>query len=198
MASKKISKFIILPIYLWQLRIFIPVILVLMLLLSALIYNNFTIDQVKRLDVLQSSEVELKANLIRNFGQVKNVPLYQAKMPELIQLESDVGSRFPSSDEISSLLIQINQIAEDSNVNIINFTPKETKEINLNGAVANKKIMAETFIISANAKYLNFVDFIFRVARLSRVVDVVNIRISRVDNNNVSANFEIKIFFSST
>jgi len=197
MASKNLGKINIAPLYLWRMQIFIPLIIVFMLLLSMLIYNNFTIEQATHLDLLKQNEMELKANLARNYSQVKNVPVYKAKMPELARLESDINSRFPTSEEISSLLIQINQVAEDSNVSIVSFTPKETKEVNLNGNNVDKKIMAETFSIVANSRYLNFVDFMFRVAKLSRIVDVQNIHISRVDNNSISANLEIKIFFSS-
>ena len=198
MAKKKVTKLDVLPLYLWQLKIFVPILVLVMLLLSALIYNNFTVSQAQKLAELRNLEHELKDNLIKNYGQVKNVPAYQAKFAELTSIESQINSRFPSSDEVSSLLIQINQVAEDSNISITSFTPKEMKEVNLSGSsFQQKKIMSETFIIVANAKYLNFADFIYRLAKLSRVIDVQNLHLSRIDDNTINVTFDIKIYFSS-
>lgn len=198
MAKKKVTKIEFLPLYLWQLKLFIPALVIIMLILSVLIYNNFTVSQVQKLTELENLEHELKDNLTKNYGQVKNVPLYQAKFVELKSLESEVNSKFPASDEISSLLVQINQVAEDSNVRITSFTPRDMKEVNLTGSDSQKKkIMSETFVIVANAKYLNFIDFIYRIARLSRVVDVQNIHLSRADDSIINVTFDIKIYFSS-
>lgn len=198
MVKKKANKLEILPLYLWQLKIFIPILLITVLLLTLLIYNNFTINQVQKLAELENMEVGLKETLTKNYAQVKNVPAYKAKLLELRDLESQINSRFPSSDEISALLIQINQVAEDSDVTITNFIPKETKEVNLIGNVSGKnKIMSETFTIIANSRYLNFLDFVVRIARLSRVIDFQTITISRMDNDSISTNFDIKIYFSS-
>lgn len=198
MLAKKINRIEFLPLYLWRIRLLIPGLIVLMFLLSLLIYNNFTINQVNRLLELEHIEQELKDNLVKNYAQVKNVPAYQARFNELRGLESVINAKFPSSNEISSLLIQINQVAEDSNVSIANFTPKDTKEINLTANNSGKdKIMSQEFSIVANARYLNFVDFIFRIARLPRVIAIQNIRLSRMDNNTVNVSFDIKIYFSS-
>ena len=80
------------------------------LLFSYLIYNNYTVEQTDKLNQLIQEELTLKEDLKDKYILVKNIPLYQNKIKELVQLEKVVDLQFPSSDATPDLLIQINQM----------------------------------------------------------------------------------------
>ena len=61
MAS--VNKLKVKPFYLWGLAIILPIIIVIILLLSYFIYNNYTIEQADKLNQLIQEETTLKEDL---------------------------------------------------------------------------------------------------------------------------------------
>ena len=166
-------------------------------MVAYLIYANFTIKQSQTLAKLAEEEVFLKNELVVNYQLLKSVPLYEAKIPELERLESSVEQQFPSSDELPNLLIQINQLAEDSDVSILSFTPMN--QGNPANATVNTdkdvKISTESFSLNLTANYPDFVKLIYAIAKLPRVIEVDDVKISRLDDKKVSVTLRITIFY---
>ena len=196
MANKNIRQLKITPIYLWRPVILLPLLVFILILVTYLIYNNYTVDQANRLRNLALEEDKLKSELSLKYGQVKSVPLFINKMKDLGQLESQVSQRFPNTEELSLVLIQINQVAEDTNVNITNFSPKNLNKVELVGGNKTGNIMTETYNLNLNANYIDFVNFIFQLSKLARLTEVTNVNMARVDDNKINVNLDIKIFYS--
>jgi Tfp pilus assembly protein PilO len=204
------------PLYQWPLAGLLPLILVLMLALTYLIYNNYTIDQTTRLAELAKVEQQLKDDLSYRYRQLKSIHEYQKKMVELSQLESLVNQQFPSSDDLPNLLIQINQIAEDANIAVNSLVPitvnsselkpksRETGESKASAGFTagknpqdSKPIQAKSFMLSATANYLDFTKYIYELAKLPRVIKIDNLHINRVDDNKVTISLTLTIYYSS-
>ncbi len=196
MANKNIRQIKITPIYLWRPVILLPLLVFILILVTYLIYNNYTVDQANRLRNLVLEEDKLKSELSLKYGQVKSVPLFINKMKDLRQLESQVSQRFPNSEELSLVLIQINQVAEDTNVNITSFSPKNLNKVELVGGNKTGNIMTETYNLNLSANYIDFVNFIFQLSKLARLTEVTNVNMARVDDNKINVNLDIKIFYS--
>ena len=197
MAS--VNKLKVKPFYLWGLAIILPIIIVIILLLSYFIYNNYTIEQADKLNQLIQEETTLKEDLKDKYILVKSIPLYKSKIPELNQLEQLVNLQFPSSDAIPDLLIQINQLAENSNVTISSFVPSaQENSIGVKGALLNSgKMKTKMFNLTAAASYVDFTKFIFLLAQFPRVLKIDDVRISRIDETKVGITLSITIFYSS-
>jgi type IV pilus assembly protein PilO len=82
-----------------------------------------------------------------------------------------VMKSLPESEEISSLLTGISESGQESGLEFLLFRP---------GKDVNKNFYAEIPVaIRVSGDYHNFVQFADRVARLSRVVNIRNINMSR-------------------
>lgn len=150
------------PFYLWKLAVILPIIILITLMLSYAIYNNYTVEQTDNLNQLIKDELTLKDDLKDKYILVKNIQLYQAKIKELAQLEQMVNLQFPSSDAIPDLLIQINQLAENSNVTISSFVPKAQENSGPKGVLLTSvKMKSKSFNLTATANYIDFTNFIF-------------------------------------
>ena len=167
------------PFYLWRLAVIVPIIIFITLSLSYIIYNNYTVEQADKLNQLTKDELVLKGDLKDKYILVKNIPLYQAKIKELSQLEQRVNLQFPSSDAILDLLIQINQLAENSNVTISSFVPKTQENAEPKGMLLSSvKMKTKSFNLTATANYIDFTNFIFLLAQFPRVLKVDDVLIA--------------------
>lgn len=178
------------PIYLWRITTLLPILLVLLICTSYLIYYYFTIDQVKRFKFLLSQELGLKSELKLKYAQKKSLAAYTAKTVELDQVKNQVNERFPQTQKLPAVLIQISQLAEDANMVIDSFNVQQK------GVVLNDRIMVDTYQLRITADYLGFVDFIYQAAKLSRLVEMVNLHLTRIDDHKINASFDLKIFYS--
>lgn len=186
------------PFYLWKLSAILPIIIVITLALSYLIYNNYTVEQTDKLNQLIKDELTLKEDLKDKYILVKNIPLYQAKIKELSQLEQMVNLQFPSSDAIPDLLIQINQLAENSNVTISSFVPKTQENVAPKGTLLSSvKMKTKSFNLTATANYIDFTNFIFLLAQFPRVLKVDDVHLNRISENKIGITLLITIFYSS-
>lgn len=185
------------PFYLWRLAVIVPIIIFITLSLSYIIYNNYTVEQADKLNQLTKDELVLKGDLKDKYILVKNIPLYQAKIKELSQLEQRVNLQFPSSDAIPDLLIQINQLAENSNVTISSFVPKIQENVGPKGMLLSSvKMKTKSFNLTATANYIDFTNFIFLLAQFPRVLKVDDVHLNRIDENKIGITLLITIFYS--
>lgn len=195
--AEKNSRIKITPFYQWEFKSILITCLLISVLLTFLVFYGITSKQTKKLSQLTSEEGTLKSELIKKYQLIKSVPLYEQKLPELINLESNVLQQFPLSDELPNLLIQINQLAENNNIAIGSFAPINPDNKGKANLENNKdvKISSESFNVNLSASYADFVKFIFEIAKVPRVIQVENLRISRIDDKKINATFTLTIFY---
>lgn len=196
MATKKSIK--IKPIYQWSVSILMLFSLILIIVLSFLIYNNVTVDYYDKLTSLQSEEGNLKQQILEKHSSIKKIPIYLAKTSELDRLESTVNQQFPDDDEIPNMLIQINQMAEQSNVAILNMLPSVEEKI-LSESTPNSsdqsKIWSKSFTVVTTSSTEGFVKFIYAIAKYQRVLQVSDVKVQRATDDSINAAMIITIFY---
>ncbi len=180
------------PIYQWNMVYILAMLLLVIIVAIYLIYDNFTVDQVDNLQQLQQTEVDLKNDLTTKYGLVKSVDLYKTKLNELNQLESNLDQEFPSSDDLPNLLIQINQLAEDSNIAIISLLPSSGDD----NKKLNEKITSKNFHLSATGAYPDFCRLILTMAQFQKVFRLSNLTINQAGNDKINISFDITIYYS--
>lgn len=196
MATKANIK--IKPVYQWSMPLLLVSSLILVVILSFLVYNNLTVDYYEKYSSLQNEENNLKQQIYEKHSSIKKVPIYLAKMAELDLLESTVNKQFPDDDEIPNMLIQINQMAEQSNVAILNMLPSVEEKL-LSESTPNStdqnKIWSKSFSVMANSSTEGFVKFLYAIAKYPRVLQVSDVKIQRVDDNSINVAMMITIFY---
>jgi len=153
------------------------------LLVAALIGGGFyylwysdALEQEKtkqaRLETLQKEirALEVTANKLQEFQ--REVQLLEAKLETLKRI-------LPPEKETPDLMRRVQYLAAQSSLNIKTFNP---------GAVANKDFYQEVpYALTVVGTYHNLGAFFDRVSRLSRLVNVGNIKILAVPNQTASS-----------
>jgi Tfp pilus assembly protein PilO len=197
MASLNLGKLKLKPIYMWQLTTLILFTLILMLVLSFLIYKNFTYENKDKLFQLQQDEQTLKDDLTRKVSLLNSIDLYREKESALNDLYAKVGLQFPTSEELPNVLIQINQVSEDSDFKIKNFTPKSPAAVKEDSSAAKgDKINSRVYSLSASGTFDDAIKFFYQIAKIPRVMELSNFQMSRVDNAQISISCDVTIFYS--
>lgn len=198
MAAKIELKMKMKPIYLWDIKLLLLVALLFTMVISFLIYNNYTVDYHLQLDGLKTEEVRLKQEVVDKYSLTKSISEYTKRTEQLAQIESVVNNRFPDKDELPSVLIQVNEMAEQSNVAISSLLPSSNERVfNESGLQLpqNTKIIAKDFNISSTANFNDFVNFVYAVASYPRVMQIRDVRTNRIDDNKISIDMVLTIFY---
>jgi Tfp pilus assembly protein PilO len=125
------------PLYLWRLPFLFLGLFLAMLVLSYAIYKSYTYENRDKLIKLKKEELTLKTDLERKYNLYANLAQYKAKESNLLSLEQQIKQILPISDELPNIIIRINQVAQDSNIVINSFTPKNpAKEATNAGGLA--------------------------------------------------------------
>lgn len=181
----------------WRLTTLILFTLILMLVLSFLIYKNFTYENKDKLFQLQQDEQTLKDDLTRKVSLLNSIDLYREKESALNDLYAKVGLQFPTSEELPNVLIQINQVSEDSDFKIKNFTPKSPVAVKEDSSAAKgDKINSRVYSLSASGTFDDAIKFFYQIAKIPRVMELSNFQMSRVDNAQISISCDVTIFYS--
>lgn len=199
MVSRIELKMKIRPIYLWDIKLLLLVAIIFTMMISFLIYNNYTVDYYLQLDNLKIEENTLKQEVKEKYGLTKSVSEYTNQISQLTQIESIVNSRFPDRDEIPSVLIQVNEMAEQSNVAISSLIPNNNDRVFTESSLqlpSDIRIVAKDFNISATSDFNDFVNFVYGIASYPRVMQIRDVRINRIDDNKVSIDMVLTIFYT--
>lgn len=199
MVSRIELKMKIRPIYLWDIKLLLLVAILFTMMISFLIYNNYTVDYHLQLDNLKIEENTLKQEVKEKYGLTKSVSEYTNRISQLTQIESIVNSRFPDRDEIPSVLIQVNEMAEQSNVAISSLIPNNNDRVFTESSLqlpSDIRIVAKDFNISATSNFNDFVNFVYGIASYPRVMQIRDVRINRIDDNKVSMDMVLTIFYT--
>lgn len=197
MANLNLGKLKLKPIYMWQITTLILFTLVLMLILSFVIYKNYTYENKDKLFQLQQDEQTLKDDLTRKVSLLNSIDLYRKKESDLNDLYAKVGLQFPTSEELPNVLIQINQVSEDSDFKIKNFTPKSAAIVKEDSSAAKSdKINSRVYSLSASGTFDDAIKFFYQIAKIPRVMELSNFQMSRIDDAQISISCDVTIFYS--
>jgi type IV pilus assembly protein PilO len=148
---------------------------VFVLLVGPFLYFSF-LPKLSQIDTLQKESSTLEKKLTTAQKKASQFKLYQEKL-ENAKLEFKiVTKKLPEKKEIPSLLANISQSARDAGLEILLFQPL---------AEQDKDFYAEIPVsITVNGNYQNVALFFDKVARLSRIVNIDNIRMSAAKGND--------------
>lgn len=125
----------------------------------------------QRIGKLNSEHKKLSAELAKSKKNAQQLAGLRQEFESKRREFNLVMKSLPESEEISSLLTGISESGQESGLDFLLFKP---------GKDINKNFYAEIPVaINVAGSYHNFVQFADRVARLSRVVNIRNINMSR-------------------
>lgn len=199
MINLKLKAIKLRPIYLWRLPSLLVGTLFMMLILSYLFYSNYTVEERNKFNNAKDEEQLLKNELINKYQIAQNIHLYQEQMPDLEKLESAVIEQFPKNDDIPNLLIQINQLAENSKIAVNDLLPNHEETIvTLKGKAGGiSKIWSKKFMMNAKGTYLDFINFVYAIAKVPRVMKLGDLQINQIHDDIISIKLSITIFYTN-
>jgi type IV pilus assembly protein PilO len=148
---------------------------VFVLLVGPFVYFSF-LPKLSQIDALtkESDALETKLNIAK--GKANQLKLYQEKLKNAEMEFKMVMKKLPEKKEIPSLLAGISQSGRDAGLEFILFQPMPER---------NKEFYAEIPVsITVNGNYHNVALFFDKVARLSRIVNIDDIKISAAQGSN--------------
>lgn len=182
--------------------------LIITLILSLVVYLGATKFELVQFNQLHQEENKLKIEIDQKYQLYNKLPLYAKMLPVLARLQNDITSRFTQANEQATLLIQINQLAEDEKIQINNFTPQISNELfklnsinnDSNSKINNKinsdtNIISDSYLLNIQASYMNFVKFIYQITKLPELIEINNLKIIRVDDTTINVTLNLKIFY---
>jgi type IV pilus assembly protein PilO len=159
---------------------------VVFLLLAAAIYGVFYYFVYTNLQ----AEIEQKTNQRRELqDEVEKGKVTAARLPEF---QREVERReatlqalsriLPSSKEVDDLLRKVQQMAAESSLDVLRFKPEATQP--------REFYAAWPISLELDGNYHNLAYFFDRLSKLSRIVNVSNLRISASKNPTVSSTIQ--------
>ena len=122
----------------------------------------------KRIDQLEKNLVRLEKQLQKAKADASNLKMFQDRMKKAEARFRLAKKSLPEKEEIPSLLASISQSGQDSGLEFLLFQPRGERK---------KDFYAEIPVnIKVNGPYHNVAIFFDKVARLSRVVNIRNIK----------------------
>lgn len=200
----------------------LPVSGIILFLIWACIYYTYPLELRTKLERSRQEELSLYQELGHKYALKKSLPLYLTQLQNLIRLESQISSRFPSSDELPGILILINQLAVDSRVTIISLTPTaqtfSPQQIFFDHLISlpsesglvtdykqqvvedqskfGGKIRSQVLRLSLSADYLDFVKFVYKIAQAPRVMEITNLQLLGHGQSKINVTCDIMIFYN--
>jgi len=117
--------------------------------------------------------------------KISNLSILQTKYAAIRGDLSIVYDEVPKTQLYPLMLGQIQSIAKDSNVEIINL--QTFPVVNSESKDINKKYSSFNFEVSASGNYKDMLSFIGKLVNFQRVVSINSISISSVKNNNTNS-----------
>ena len=147
---------------------------VLVLLVGPFVYFSF-LPKLSKIDSLGKQSRTLENKLTIAQKKANQLKSYQEKLENAKQEFKIVTKKLPEKKEIPSLLSSISQSGRDAGLEFVLFKPLPERD---------KEFFAEIPVsITVKGNYHNVVLFFDKVARLSRIVNIDNIKMSSPTSN---------------
>lgn len=147
-------------------------------------------DETKKLTMLEKQYRDLDQERAQQRAYVANLAKYEARFNELQQDLNDARAMLPSEADVPQLLAQLDNHARQSGLDIILFKPDGEKK---------KDFYAEViFDMQVSGSYHEVGTFIDAVAQMDRIVNVLNINMTKPTTENqkilINGQFDIKTY----
>lgn len=175
-------------IYLWDIRGLLLLTILFSGIFSYVLYVGYIEIYNARLRIEYDHEITLKQEIINNFAIVKSLSLYESKMLELEELDQSLNEKLFYGDEVSSVIILINEVAGHSGLSITSINP-EINSDKLKNNIESKHI---NVILEGDSASLN--EFIYELVKLKKVMQISEMKINRIDDNKLDIHLILTIF----
>jgi len=140
-----------------------------LLLVGPFVYFSF-LPKINNINVLKKEHSTLETRLASAKAKANQLKVYQDKLKDAEMEFKIVTKKLPEKKEIPALLSSISQSGRDSGLEFLLFQPE---------AEQNKDFYAEIPVsIKITGNYHNVVLFFDKVARLSRIVNIDDIKMA--------------------
>ncbi len=139
------------------------------LLVGPFVYFSF-LPKISKINVLRKEHTTLETRLTRAKAKANRLKYYQAKLKDAEMEFKIVMKKLPEKKEIPNLLSSVSRSGRDAGLEFLLFQPMPEK---------NKDFYAEIPVsIRVKGNYHNVALFFDKVARLSRIVNIENIKMT--------------------
>ena len=147
------------------------------LLVGPFVYFSF-LPKISKTKALKKEYTTLETRLARAKAKANQLKFYQDKLKEAEMEFKIVMKKLPEKKEIPALLSSVSQSGRDAGLEFLLFQPESEQ---------NKDFYAEIPVsIKVSGSYHNVALFFDKVARLSRIVNIDNIKMTaRKGNTNL-------------
>ena len=137
------------------------------LLVGPFVYFSF-VPKINKINVLKKESATLESRLVTAKAKASQLKYYQDKLKDAEMEFKMVMKKLPEKKEIPALLSSISQSGRDAGLEFLLFQPESEQ---------NKDFYAEIPVsIKVTGNYHNVALFFDKVARLSRIVNIDNIK----------------------
>ena len=145
-----------------------------LILVGPFVYFSF-LPKINKINVLKKEHSTLETRLATAKAKANQLKYYQDKLKEAEMEFKIVTKKLPEKKEIPALLSSISQSGRDAGLEFLLFQP---------GAEQNKDFYAEIPVsIKITGSYHNVALFFDKVARLSRIVNIDDIKMTSTKGN---------------
>jgi type IV pilus assembly protein PilO len=126
------------------------------------------------IDQREAQLVKLRADINRGLATARRLPEFRNEVAQLEAQLDQLRLILPEERDVADLLRRVQAMATQSNLTIRGFTPR---------AVATRQLHAEWPIgLQLEGTYHNLGDFLERVSKFPRIINVSGIQIRQKDN----------------
>ena len=144
------------------------------LLIGPFVYFSF-LPKISKISVLKKEHTTLETRLVKAKAKANRLKYFQAKLKDAEMEFKIVMKKLPEKKEIPALLSSVSQSGRDAGLEFLLFQPEPEQ---------NKDFYAEIPVsIKVAGNYHNVALFFDKVARLSRIVNIDDIKMASTKGN---------------
>jgi len=144
------------------------------LLVGPFVYFSF-LPKISKINVLKKEHTTLETRLVRAKAKANQLKYYQGKLKDAEMEFKIVMKKLPEKKEIPALLSSVSQSGRDAGLEFLLFQPEPEQ---------NKDFYAEIPVsIRVSGSYHNVALFFDKVAKLSRIVNIDDIKMASSKGN---------------
>jgi type IV pilus assembly protein PilO len=145
-----------------------------LLLVGPFVYFSF-LPKITKINALKKEHTTLETRLVTATAKANRLKYYQAKLKDAEMEFKIVTKKLPEKKEIPALLSSVSQSGRDAGLEFLLFQPESEK---------NQDFYAEIPVsMKVAGNYHNVALFFDKVARLSRIVNIDDIKMDSIKGN---------------
>jgi type IV pilus assembly protein PilO len=145
-----------------------------LLLVGPFVYFSF-LPKITKINALKKEHTTLETRLVTATAKANRLKYYQAKLKDAEMEFKIVTKKLPEKKEIPTLLSSVSQSGRDAGLEFLLFQPESEK---------NQDFYAEIPVsMKVTGNYHNVALFFDKVARLSRIVNIDDIKMDSTKGN---------------